>query len=273
MTPQWAPPSPSPAAARGMEEHLAGRLEVAVRVVEDGHVEQAPPVVLEHGVVGHAQGRPPGGGGHAGQRPLGPGLVLGRAAEHEGGAEGLVHAVGGRRVRLPRLDGATDLGGPQGVDQGVGGETLGLQLLIGGDLVEERVGGEVARQQAEAPAGHLGPEVGPFGDGPQRLVHQLAPQVGGVVHLDHGEGHRAVDGGRQPPHPVDLLLRADDVLAGGAGRGQLEDPRPRARRGRSRCRTARPRRRRCPAPAPRRWPGGRWSATSRTRAPRRRWPP
>ncbi len=81
----------------------------------------------------------------------------------------------------------------------------------------------MARQQAEAPAGHLGPQVGTVVDGPQRLVHQLAPQAGGVVHLDQGEGHRAVDRRRQAPHPVHLLLRGDDVLAGRSGRGQLED--------------------------------------------------
>ncbi len=78
-------------------------------------------------------------------------------------------------------------------------------------------------QEAEAAAGHLGPQVGTLVDGPQRLVHQLAPQVGRGVDLDEGEGDRAVDGGRQPAHPVDLELRGHDVLAGRARRGQLED--------------------------------------------------
>ena len=91
-------------------------------------------------------------------------------------------------------------------------------------LVEQAVGGEVAGQESGGPAADLGPQVGALGDGPQRLVHELAPQVGGRVHLQEGEGHRATDGGRQAPHPVDLLRRADDVLAGHSGRRQLEDP-------------------------------------------------
>ncbi len=118
------------------------------------------------------------------------------------------------------------------------------------------------------PAGHLGPQVGPVVGGPQGLGHQLAPQVGGGVDLQHGEGHGSADGRRQPAHPVDLLGRVDDVLAGRRPRGPARRRRCPARPGRRRCRRARPRRRRCRAPARRRWRCGRWSATWRSpRAP------
>ncbi len=53
-------------------------------------------------------------------------------------------------------------------------------------------------------------------------VQHLAPQVRVGVHLDQRERHRSVDLAAQPPHPVQFLLRGDDVLARGSLRGQLE---------------------------------------------------
>ena len=126
----------------------------------------------------------------------------------------------------------------------------------------------VTRQQAGGPPGDLRPEVGAVVDRRERLVHQLAPQVGRGVDLDEGEGDRPADLRRQPAHPVDLLGRPDDVLAGRTGGGQLEHAGARARRAPRRCRTARPRRRRCRAPARRRWRGGRSCGRSRSRARR-----
>ena len=41
----------------GMQQHLAGRLEVAVGVVEDRDVEQPVAVVVEHGLVGDLERR------------------------------------------------------------------------------------------------------------------------------------------------------------------------------------------------------------------------
>ena len=126
-----------------VQQHLAGGVQVTAGVVEDGHVQQSVAIIFEHGVVGHRERRYAGGLGDAGQRPLGAGLVLGGAAQGERAAVGLLHALSRDRVRIPRLDGIAPLVGTQGGHQLVGGQALRLQLLIGGDLVEEAVGGEV----------------------------------------------------------------------------------------------------------------------------------
>ena len=149
-----------------MEEHLACRLEVAVRVIEDRNVEQAAPLILEHGVVGDGQRVASRAAGDPGQRPLRARFVVGGVSQRESGAEGLVHALGGGRVGHPLLDRATNGGITEGVNQALRWEPLGLQLLVGGDLVEERIGGEVPRQETEAAPGHLRPQVRPVGDGP-----------------------------------------------------------------------------------------------------------
>ncbi len=54
----------------------------------------------------------------------------------------------------------------------------------------------------------------------------FAPEVRRRVDLDHAERDRPVDLGAQALHPLQFLLGRDDVLAGDALRGQLEDGPP-----------------------------------------------
>ena len=65
----------------------------------------------------------------------------------------------------------------------------------------------------------------------RRDVQLLAPEVGRRVDLDHAERDRPVDLGAQALHPLQFLLGRDDVLAGDALRGQLEDGPPAGRHG------------------------------------------
>ena len=151
-----------------------------------------------------------------------------------------------------------------------GGRQLArLELLVSRDDVEQAVGGEVPRQQAGGSPRHLRPQVGALVHGRGGHVHQFSPQVWVGVDLDESEGDGPFDLGGQPPHPVDLHRRAEDVFAGDAGLGRARRlPLP-GRRVPHRCRTARLRQRRSPAPVPRRWLGGRWCGRSRSRALRR----
>ena len=108
----------------------------------------------------------------------------------------------------------------------LGRQGTGSELPIGGDLVEQDEARVVAGQQARRPPRHLRADIGPLVESGHRFGQQLGPQVGVRVHLEQGEGHRSADGRREPAHPVHLLLRVGDVLAGDAGRRQLEDPGP-----------------------------------------------
>ena len=75
-----------------------------------------------------------------------------------------------------------------------------------------------------APRRHLGPQLRSLLRSAPRLVHQLAPQLGGVRDLQQGEGDGAPDGDGQAAHPVHFLDRGDDVLSGHSRGSQLEDP-------------------------------------------------
>ena len=56
----------------------------------------------------------------------------------------------------------------------------------------------------------------------RREVQLLAPQVRVGIDLDQRERDRSVDFAAQPPHPLQFLLRPDDVLARGSLGGQFE---------------------------------------------------
>ena len=105
----------------------------------------------------------------------------------------------------------------------VGVSFLRLELLVGGNDVEDAVRGEVPRQQAGGSPRDLRPQVGTLVRRRRRHIHQLSPQVGFGIDLDEGEGDGPLDLGGQPAHPIHLLRRAEDVLSGDAGRGELED--------------------------------------------------
>ena len=86
-------------------------------------------------------------------------------------------------------------------------------------------GPTAARSGARRP----GATAGPRRPRPRATPRAARPRGRARVDLEHGEGHRPADGRRQAAHPVHLACGVGDVLAGRAGRGQLEDARCRAR--------------------------------------------
>ena len=81
----------------------------------------------------------------------------------------------------------------------------------------------VPRQDPGRASRDLREEACPLGAGLERRRQLLAPQLGVVVGLEEHVGHGAVDGRREPAHPVDFLPGVLEHLAGRAQRGQLED--------------------------------------------------
>ena len=117
-----------------------------------------------------------------------------------------------------RTSGSANAAGELGRRQAPGDE-----LLIVRDVDQQAQGGVMPGQDPGGAAGDLGVEAGPLLAGFERGGQLGPPQLRLVVDLEEHVGHRAVDLGREPAHPVDFLDGVEQELAGRAHGCQLED--------------------------------------------------
>ena len=164
-----------PHAGVGVLMELPQVIEVVVRVVEERVVEESPPVLRHHLVVGDLGRLDPPGGGDPCARCGRIGFVVGFAGERVE----LVPAAGDRRDEVAPDGG--HLGRERGTHVGPGEF---LETLVFGQLTDEAPGGaEHERvdggrprfEDADRPARHLGEDVEPVGLGLLDQPEVLSP--------------------------------------------------------------------------------------------------